>query len=247
MKKSNIFSTLLVAGSIMLCGCGTSTTSTASGSSNNNSANGSALGDILGAVANSAMQGAASSSAKTNTSANAGAINAGSVISGIIGILTNGVASANTIVGSWKYAEPTVQFESQNLLAQAGGIVAGNAIVNKISPYYEKLGLKNGIVAITFNEDKTCSVNMNGRNIQGTYTYDSAANKVQINSQYGFSLVTAYITLSANQMALTFDSSQILTIATALGANSGNSTLSAISNIAGSYNGMKTGFLFNRQ
>lgn len=249
MKKSNIFAALLIGSSVVLSSCGAGTTSTANNSSNTSSQT-STLGSIIGAVAGSALQGAtssASSTAKTATSAVASSINNNSLISGIIGLLTNGTASANTIVGTWKYAEPTVQFQSENLLAQAGGAIAGSAIVNKINPYYEKVGIKNGIMSATFNEDKTCSVVLNGKTITGTYTYDSAANKLQINSQLGIKLLTAYVTLSANQMALTFDSSKVLTLVTALGANSNNSTLSTISNLAGSYNGMKTGFLFNRQ
>lgn len=253
MKKSNILAALLIGSSVVLSGCGAGTTSTAN-SSSNTSAGTSTLGSIIGAVAGSALQGAASSASSTAktatsaaTSAVASSINNNSLISGIIGLLTNGTASANTIVGSWKYAEPTVQFQSENLLAQAGGAIAGSAIVNKINPYYEKVGIKSGIMSATFNEDKTCSVVMNGKTITGTYTYDSSANTLQINSQLGFKLLTAYVTLSANQMALTFDSSKVLTLATALGANSTNSTLSAISSLAGSYNGMKTGFLFNRQ
>ena len=246
MKKLNI---LAICGSLILCGCGAGTNTTASNSANT-SANNSTLGSIIGAVASAAMQGSGNSSAAATTSAaNAalGAINTNSVISGIIGLLTNGTASANTIVGNWTYAEPTVQFESQNFLAQAGGAVAGSALVNKLSPYYEKVGLKGGVMSATFNEDKTCSIVMSGKTIAGTYTYDSSTNKLQINSQLGFKLLTAYVTLSNNQMALTFDSSKLLTFASALGASSSNSTLSTISSLAGSFNGMKTGFMFNRK
>ncbi|MBQ9362993.1 MAG: DUF4923 family protein [Bacteroidaceae bacterium] len=244
MKKQKTFATLLISSSLLLAGCGAGTTSTATSTTDNTT--GSTLGSILGAVAGSAIQGA-TSSAKTSANEVIDAINTNSAISGIIGILTNGKASANTIVGKWTYAEPTVQFESQNLLAKAGGAIAGNAIVNKILPYYEKAGIKNGVMSATFNEDKTCSIVMNGKTIAGTYTYDSSSNSLQVTSQLGIKLLTAYVTLSSNQMAITFDSSKLLNIATTLGAVSGNSTLSAISNIASSYDGMKTGFLFNRQ
>jgi hypothetical protein len=251
MKKLNLFATLLMSGSLILSSCGAGTNATANNSANTSS-NSSTLGSIIGAVAGAAMQGKSNTSTSTTNTTSAvnsalSAINTNSVISGIIGLLTNGTASANTIVGNWTYAEPTVQFESQNLLAQAGGAVAGSALVNKLSPYYEKAGLKSGIMSATFNEDKTCSIVLNGKTLTGTYTYDTATNKLQISSSLGIKLLTAYVTLSSNQLALTFDSSKLLTLATTLGASSNNSTLSTISQLAGSYNGMKTGFLFNRK
>lgn len=237
--------TVLMAGCVMLSSCmtaaGTSTGTTA------NSNNGAAV--QTGAAIASALL---SQKAQTNSTAAAAsnilsAVNSGSAISAIIGLLTGGTsASTASIVGTWTYAEPTVQFQSENLLAQAGGVYVAQTMVKKLSPYYEKFGFKSGSLKITFNSDNTCSIMSGSRNIPGTYTFNPATNALNIKGQLGLVNLSAFVTLSPNQMALTFDSTKLITLATALGAGSNNSALSSVSQLAGSYSGMKTGFLFTK-
>lgn len=172
-----------------------------------------------------------------------GAINSGSLIGGVIGSLLGNIIPAS-IEGTWTYAEPTVQFESENFLAKAGGVIAGQTLVNKIAPYYEKVGIKAGVMKITFNSDKTYSMTLGQRTINGTYVFDQSANTLTLNSQLGFKLISGFATLSANQLALTFDTSKLLTLVSTVAG--GTSSLSTVSSIVGNYNGMKTGFLFNK-
>lgn len=248
MKKTFLLAFAAVA---LLCSCG------APSASQNQQSNGSAAGSILGAVASGVLQGAsqaaankaseAASKAKTAAGNTLSAINSNSLISGIIGMLTNGAVSETSLEGTWVYTEPTVQFESENLLAKAGGAIAANSIVQKLAPYYEKVGIKNGSMSATFNGDKTCNVTFGSYNINGTYAYDAATHTITVTNQFGMKLITAFATLSNNQLALTFDSSKLLTLATTMGAASGNSNLNTISQLAGSFSGMKSGFLFNRK
>ena len=194
-----------------------------------------------------------SQQAQTNSTAAAAnsvlsAVNNGSLISGIVGLLTGGATSANSIVGTWNYSEPTVQFQSENLLAQAGGVYIAQSMVSKLAPYYEKFGFKKGVFRATFNSDNTCSIVFGQRTIPGTYTFNPSTNTLNIKGQFGLVNLTAYVTVTANQMALTFDSSKFLSLATVLsgGANAGNAQASAISQLANSYTGMKTGFLLTK-
>jgi hypothetical protein len=48
-------------------------------------------------------------------------------------------------------------------------------------------------------------------------------------------------------MAMTFDSTKLLTIAQGIASASQNSTLSTLSSLSSSFNGMKTGFMFKKQ
>ncbi len=194
-----------------------------------------------------------SQQAQTNSTAAAAnsvlsAVNSGSLISGIVGLLTGGATSTNSIVGTWNYSEPTVQFQSENLLAQAGGVYIAQSMVSKLAPYYEKFGFKKGVFRATFNSDNTCSIVFGQRTIPGTYTFNPSTNTLNIKGQFGLVNLTAYVTVTANQMALTFDSSKFLSLATVLsgGANAGNAQTSAISQLANSYTGMKTGFLLTK-
>ncbi len=236
MKTKNIASAALFA-AVLLAGCGMPATQ-GTNTGTNTSTNTNSTADILGGIAGAAIGGNAGDVAST-------AINVGTVISGIIGQLTN-QTSATSIVGTWVYQEPSVQFESENLLAKAGGAVAGNAIVNKLVPYYQSIGITPGKFSLTLNSDNTCSYTMSGQTAQGTYTYDADKNKVTIKGTL-LNFPTAYVTVSANNLALTFDSSKILSIAQTVAGGTQNATISGIGELSKSFSGMKTGFLFKKQ
>ncbi len=234
MKKTFILG-MLAFGMAVITSCGsmpgttagTTPTTPAETQTSNASQSGSALGSLLSGL----------------TSAQGGNSGVGNIIGQILGSVTG----TNTIVGSWSYTEPTIQFESESLLAQAGGAMATKSIVDKVKPYYEKIGIKAGTLGYTFNEDKTCTVSMGGKNISGTYEYDSKSNTLVITNQLGIKIMTAYATVSANNLALTFDATKLLTLAQTLGAKSTNTTVSGLTSISKSFNGMKMGFMCVRK
>ena len=150
------------------------------------------------------------------------------------------------LVGSWVYDEPAIQFESQNLLDQAGGVVASQSVADNIKPYFEALGLKNGGVRIDLREDNTCTFTLGGQTINGTYEFDDETKKLSMKAGY-IPLPTAYLSIVNNQMAMTYDSSLLLNIIKVIGsASSAQSNLASISKLADSYDGMKTGFTFTK-
>lgn len=228
MKKVKIFSVAIACAATVAVSCGTATGTSSSGN---------AAADALGTLIGATVGGAVGSAAET-------AVNAGTVISGIIGQLTQ-KTSANTIVGTWIYTEPTVQFESESLLAKAGGAMAANAIITKIEPYYKKAGITPGRFAFTFNKDNTCTYQMNGQTYTGTYKFDKSTNTIAITGSY-ITFPSAYITVSSNNLAMTFDSTKLLTLVQGLGVSK-NQTLSSIGTLSSSFSGMKTGFLFTKQ
>ena len=87
---------------------------------------------------------------------------------------------------------------------------------------------------------------MNGKQYSGTYTYDAKSKTANIQGSL-LSLPTCYVTLSSSELALTYDSSKVLSIAQSIGMNSGNSTLGSIADLSSTYKGMKTGFLFKKK
>ena len=227
--KKNLFGAAIVSAMLSLASCGglgtTSTTTT-----------GTDTGDLIGSVLGTAL----------GTGTTGTGMDAGSLIGGVIGQLLGGTTSASSIVGTWVYTEPSVQFESENLLAKAGGAVASNTVVNKINPYYQAIGITPGAFAITFNSDNTCSYTMRGQTYNGTYQFDPSTHQITIQGQI-LTFPKAYVTVSANQMAMTFDASKLLTLAQGLASASQNSTLSTISSLSKSFSGMKTGFMFQRR
>lgn len=149
-----------------------------------------------------------------------------------------------SLVGDWTYAEPAIQFETQSFLDKAGGVVASQTVADNIAPYFNILGFKQGNLSISLREDNTCTYTLGGKTYQGTYDYDDENKKITLKTPL-FPLPAAYISVAEDQMALTFDSSKILTLIQALGMVSKDQTpVSAVSTLASSYDGMKTGFTF---
>ena len=149
-----------------------------------------------------------------------------------------------SLVGDWTYAEPAIQFETQSFLDKAGGVVASQTVADNIAPYFNILGFKHGNLSISLREDNTCTYTLGGKTYQGTYDYDDENKKITLKTPL-FPLPAAYISVAEDQMALTFDSSKILTLIQALGMVSKDQTpVSAVSTLASSYDGMKTGFTF---
>ena len=149
-----------------------------------------------------------------------------------------------SLVGDWTYAEPAIQFETQSFLDKAGGVVASQTVADNIAPYFNILGFKQGNLSISLREDNTCTYTLGGKTYQGTYDYDDENKKITLKTPL-FPLPAAHISVAEDQMALTFDSSKILTLIQALGLVSKDQTpVSAVSTLASSYDGMKTGFTF---
>lgn len=245
MKKAYYsFAAILMSGCVLLSSCmtpGTAGTTTAKQGNTSSAQTGAAITSAL-----LAQQGQTNSTAAAASQV-LSAVNSGSLISGIVGLLTGGSAATSTsIVGTWTYVEPTVQFQSENLLAQAGGVLVAQKMVSKLAPYYEKFGFKSGAMKMTFAADKSCTIVYGTKTITGTYTYDPASNVLNMKGQFGLINVSAFVTLSANQLALTFDSSKLLALTSVLGGSGATSQTSAISQLASSYTGMKTGFLLTR-
>jgi len=265
MKKiSYSFASLMMGCCMLLSSCGTlttgssttgttrtaakaNTTATTTKSSSNTSSTVQAAATLASALlANSTTSNSTASTAATVANAALSSINNGSLISGVIGLLTGNTTSAASIVGTWTYAEPTVQFESSNLLAQAGGVVVGQTLVSKLTPYYEKVGIKAGTLKMAFTSSNSCTITYGSTSIPMTYTYDASSHVLNLKGQFGLISLTGYATVSLNQLAVTFESSKLLSLISTLGASSNNSTLNSVSSLVNNYSGMKTGFLLTK-
>lgn len=99
-------------------------------------------------------------------SANAGAQDLKSILSGVAkAVVGNKATTASSIIGTWTYSGPECQFESENLLAKAGGEMAAKEVEEKMIAVYNKVGMNN--IRYTFNEDGTYSYQMKKRTVTG--------------------------------------------------------------------------------
>lgn len=175
-------------------------------------------------------------------SANAGAQDLKSILSGVAkAVVGNKATTASSIIGTWTYSGPECQFESENLLAKAGGEMAAKEVEEKMIAAYNKVGMNN--IRYTFNEDGTYSYQMKKRTVTGSYVFDDAAKTITMTGKLGLKTV-AYVTVTGNDMSMVFKADKLMSILKTItgAASKVNSTAATINSVAEAYDGLMLGF-----
>lgn len=175
-------------------------------------------------------------------SANAGAQDLKSILSGVAkAVVGNKATTASSIIGTWTYSGPECQFESENLLAKAGGEMAAKEVEEKMIAVYNKVGMNN--IRYTFNEDGTYSYQMKKRTVTGSYVFDDVAKTITMTGKLGLKTV-AYVTVTGNDMSMVFKADKLMSILKTItgAASKVNSTAATINSVAEAYDGLMLGF-----
>ena len=156
-------------------------------------------------------------------------------------IIGDKATTASTIKGTWKYSGPACEFESDNLLAKAGGSAASTKIETKVSPIMKTLGM-TGLV-YTFDGNGNYTSKIKTRETKGTYTFDSSKKTITFKPTIGKSY-TAYVTVTGSSMSLVFSADKLMTTLQSISkASTGlGTTASTINSLLKNYNGMRVGF-----
>lgn len=168
---------------------------------------------------------------------------ASDAISGLVsGLLGNKKVTLENMVGTWSYTGPAVCFQSENFLQQAGGAAAAGTIEGKLKPYYNKLKLNK--MTLTVNEDGTFSMGTGKMQATGTITFNG--DEIYFNftamGQISLGKVRAYVTQTANTMSVMFDATKLVNIVKTVASVSNNASVSAVSSLLQSYDGICVGF-----
>lgn len=215
--RKNVASIALAMSVVLLSSCGGIGGGTAASSNSGSSTGGSILSSVLGAA----------TSGET----------IGNVLSSVLG--TNTLKQQN-LIGTWKYKGPGCAFTSDNALAKAGGEIAASTIKEKLASQYAKLGFTSSNTYITFNEDGTFSAKIDGKSLNGKYTFDESTSQIKLSAL--LLNFTGYVKKNTDGIGLLFESKKILTIIQTLTSMSGNETLSTIGDISKNYDGVRIGF-----
>lgn len=226
MKKITL-SLALLAGSLVLTGCGSTGSSIASG--------------IGQALINNAVNNGSNQTQKT---VETGA----SVLENLLGSVL-GSSSALTekdLTGTWNYTGADCVFESENLLAKAGGAVAASKIESELNTQLAKVGIKQGTCSFTFNQDKTYSAKIGGRTIQGQYTLDTKNKTLTMTYLGGLAKMTPHIAKTNGKLSMMIESKKLLTLVKGISAVSNSSSLKAASSLLDNYDGMYVGMQLSK-
>lgn len=151
----------------------------------------------------------------------------------------NKVATADELVGTWKYTEPAVVFESNNALKNIGGKVASAAIEKKLQSEFSKFGIKKGQMKMTFDKDGNFTQTLGKQTLTGTYT--TSGKQVVLTYSTGLKQLVGTTQLDGNDLLIVMDVSKLLKYAGSLGRLTGNSSISSLGSLLGSYDGMEVG------
>ena len=236
--KKKILSIACLAATITLTSCGfgpPGTTTPTATTSTTTSTDGSILGGILGG-----------STSSTGTVANAGT----SILNDLLGSLLSKTITERSFVGTWTYQTPEVRFESENLLAKAGGSVMASSIKTKLDNYLSKVGITKGVTTFTFNADKSYTIQTKGQTISaGTYTYNQSSQTLTMQGTLGLMNQSCTVGMDGTNLCLLYDADKLLTLMNSAASVLGqaNSTLGSVAGVFGSnYNGMKVGFSLSK-
>lgn len=164
------------------------------------------------------------------------------ILSGVISnVVGDKATTESSFKGTWKYSAPACEFESDNLLAKAGGTAAAEKIENKVAPLLKSVGV-NGIV-YTFDGEGNYTSKIKKRVTKGTYKFDSKEKTITFTPTIGMAY-TAHVAVQGSTMTLTFEADKLMTtLKTISNATSKLSTTAALINtLMNSYSGMRVGF-----
>lgn len=173
-----------------------------------------------------------------------------SILGDLIGGLLSKTITEKTFVGTWTYQTPEVRFESENLLAKAGGSVMASSIKQKLDSYLSKVGITKGVTTFTFKDDKSYTIQTKGRVISsGTYTYDRNTQTLKMQGTFGLLNQECFVGMDGTNLCLLYEADKLLTVLNSAASILGqaNSTLGSVASVFGNnYNGMKVGFSLSK-
>lgn len=164
------------------------------------------------------------------------------ILSGVISnVVGDKATTESSFKGTWKYNAPACEFESDNLLAKAGGTAAAEKIEKRVAPLLKSVGV-NGIV-YTFDGKGNYTSKIKKRVTEGTYKFDSKEKTITFTPTIGMAY-TAHVAVQGSTMTLTFEADKLMTtLKTISNATSKLSTTAALINtLMNSYSGMRVGF-----
>ncbi len=147
-------------------------------------------------------------------------------------------ADSTSILGTWEYVEPALLLESDNILSNVAAKTVANKVEDKLQERLTKIGIKPGVLVITFNEDGTFNETIGSKKMSGTWTIENNKLKMSVGKIKTYSVTTQ---LDGKNLLFVVNADKLLDLFKSFGSNSTNSTLSTITSLMKSIDGMQAG------
>lgn len=210
----------------------------------------SALQGLFGKLTGSSSQ-TSSSSNESSSSNNSSSSGLSNILGALGGVVENLISTDNieisSLAGTWKYAAPAVAFKSDDLLKKAGGAAVASQVEAKLENYYKYLRLQS--MQLTIDQAGAFTMAFNKIALSGNITKDEEGNLLfnfTVAGQINIGTVKTYVTKSGDTLNVMFDVSKLMTILEKVGSYVGNSTISSITSLLSTYDGITAGFKLTR-
>jgi len=194
------------------------------------------LGDLLKNVAGEAINKATGNSTVGNVAAD------------LVGnLLGTAEVTEKTLVDTWSYSQPCVAFESENVLATLGSSVVSTKVEKTMQNGLTKVGFTSGKVVMTLNEDKTGTIQYNGKPVNINWAVEGT------NLKLTFPIVNKGVTMNVKQtggeLQVAMKSDKLLTLLNAITEKAGtvNSSLGTLNTLTKNVKGMYMGLKFTKK
>lgn len=167
-------------------------------------------------------------------------------VSKVVSEVTGSSTEDYDIVGTWTYEGSAVELKSSNVLKSAGGKLATSTIEDNLDSQFSKVGITQGAATFTFASDSTFTVTLKNKTQKGTYSVDKTNSKLDLTFA-GKATMSGDMSVSDNQMTLTFDAEKLVSVVSYISKATNNSSLTTISSLLGSYDDVRSGFTLTKQ
>ena len=99
------------------------------------------------------------------------------VVNNVINAYVPG-ANSVSLPGTWTYTGAAVSVSGDNTISDIAGSAVTSGIEEKADSYLQKIGIRQGAVSFTFNEDKTFTCTVFGMNLNGTWQINDDAKRL---------------------------------------------------------------------
>ena len=147
----------------------------------------------------------------------------------------------NTIKGEWTYSGPSVDVSGKNVLAGLGKPLAKSKLKKKLKEAYKKMGLTKIKPQFAFAPDGTCSIQILGRKVKGTYNYNPDQEKITM-KWHGVPVTAKLKRDGKKKLHLTFDADKLLSLISLVSSFSDSSTVKALGTLIDNYDDVLIGF-----
>ena len=129
----------------------------------------------------------------------------------------------------------------KNVLAGLGKPLAKSKLKKKLKEAYKKMGLTKIKPQFAFDPDGTCTIQILGRKVKGTYNYNPDLEKITM-KWHGVPVTAKLKRDGKKKLHLTFDADKLLSLISLVSSFSDSSTVKALGTLIDNYDDVLIGF-----